>query len=174
LASIEDSRVKAGPDRVLAGLGIPGIGKASSRELIRCFKSIDNIAQLSAEELTAAGDIGLITAQSITGFFSEDSNKELLERLKNYGLCFEAEEVEAQGNVFEGKTFCITGTLPGMDRNEASALIESWGGKVTSSVSGKTDYLLAGDAAGSKLNKAISLGVNVISLDDLKKMIGEG
>ena len=174
LASIEDSRVKAGPDRVLAGLGIPGIGKASSRELIRCFKSIDNIAKLSAEELTAAGDIGLITAQSITGFFSEDPNKELLERLKGYGLCFEAEEVEAQGSIFEGKTFCITGTLPGMDRNEASALIESWGGKVTSSVSGKTDYLLAGDAAGSKLNKAISLGVNVISLDDLKKMIGEG
>ncbi|MBP5261012.1 MAG: NAD-dependent DNA ligase LigA [Clostridiales bacterium] len=173
LAAIEESKASAGPDRVLAGLGIPGIGKASSKELIRCFHSIDNIASLSVEELQTAGDIGLITAESIRGFFDEEPNRELLARLKNYGLNFEAEEVEAAGTVFEGKTFCITGTLPGMDRNEASALIESYGGKVSSSVSKKTDYLLAGDSAGSKLTKAQSLGVAVISLDELKAMIGE-
>ena len=171
LAAIEESRVSSGPDRVLAGLGIPGIGKASSKELIRCFRSIDNIASLSVEELMTAGDIGQITAESIRGFFDEESNRELLTRLKGYGLNFEAAETSAAGDSLNGLSFCITGTLPGMDRNEASALIESYGGKVTSSVSGKTNYLLAGEGAGSKAAKAQSLGVPVISLDDLMKML---
>ena len=171
LAAIEESKAQAEADRVLAGLGIPGIGKASSKELIRCFGSIDKIAELSTEELMTAGDIGLITAESIRDFFEDSSNKELLARLKEYGLNFEASTDNVKGTQFAGLTFCITGTLPGMDRNEATALIESYGGKVTGSVSGKTSYLLAGEAAGSKETKARSLGVPVISLDDLMNMI---
>lgn len=172
LAAIEESKEQAAADRVLAGLGIPGIGKASSKELIRCFGSIDRIAELSVEELMTAGDIGLITAESIRGFFSEEPNRELLARLRESGLHFEADTSAMAGDALAGKTFCITGTLPGMDRNEASALIESYGGKVTSSVSKKTDYLLAGEGAGSKATKARDLGVAIISLDDLKEMTG--
>ncbi|SCW30227.1 DNA ligase (NAD+) [Ruminococcaceae bacterium YRB3002] len=173
LAAIEESRLTSGPDRVLAGLGIPGIGKASSKELIRCFKSIDVIAGLSVEELMTAGDIGQITAESIRGFFDDESNKALLERLKRYGLCFEAEGSAVEGSSLEGLIFCITGTLPGMGRDEATELIEKNGGKVTSSVSKKTNYLLAGEGAGSKAAKAATLGVPVITLDDLNNMIAE-
>jgi len=172
LNAIEESKEQAGADRVLAGLGIPGIGKAMSKELIRCFGSIGRIASLSVEELMTAGDTGRITAESVQSFFAEESNRELLGRLKSYGLKFEADKTEAAGTDLEGMTFCITGTLEGMDRNEASALIESYGGKVTSSVSRKTDYLLAGEGAGSKAAKAKELGVPVISLDDLNDMIG--
>ena len=171
LGAIEESRQQAGADRVLAGLGIPGIGKAMSKELIRCFGSIDKIASLSVEELMTAGDTGRITAESVHGFFAEEPNKELLSRLRGYGLRFEADTSNMAGTALEGLVFCITGTLDGMDRNEASALIESYGGKVTSSVSKKTNYLLAGEGAGSKAAKAKELGVPVIGLSDLKSML---
>ena len=96
----------------------------------------------------------------------------LINRLKEYGLKMEADEISLESNSLEGKTFVITGTLENMSRDEASALIEANGGKVSSSVSAKTDYLLAGEKAGSKLTKANALGVKVISLNELLEMVG--
>jgi len=174
LSAIETAKETATPDKILSGLNIPDVGKATARQLIKHFKSIDNIASAETEQLLEVGDVGDATARGIHEFFADSGNRELIARLKEYGLNFEAEEVALQSNVFEGKSFCITGTLPGMSRDEASKLIEANGGKVVSSVSKKTDFLLMGDNAGSKERKARDLGVAIISLDELREMIGGG
>ena len=175
LDAIDAAVSSSGADKVLAGLNIPGIGKATSRELMKHFKSIDKIASATVDELVAVGDIGLITATGINEFFSDPEEMRIVNDLKSFGLNFEAEEREALGNELEGKSFCITGTLTGMTRDEASALIEAHGGKTVSSVTGKTSYLVAGENAGSKLAKANSLNIPVISLEELKAMFeGEG
>lgn len=109
-------------------------------------------------------------AGSVEHYFSEFASIELIEHLRKCGVDMTYEAVE-KGGIFSGKTFVITGTLPGMKRSEAKKLIEDNGGKVSSSVSKKTDYLLAGDEAGSKLDKANKLGINVISEEDLEKML---
>ncbi|MBO4459848.1 MAG: NAD-dependent DNA ligase LigA, partial [Clostridiales bacterium] len=172
LDAIDSSVSSTAADKVLAGLNIPGIGKATSKELMKHFGSIDKIASASVEELVAVGDIGLITANGINEFFSDPEEMRIVDDLKSFGLNFEAQETESLGNELEGKAFCITGTLAGMTRDEASALIEAHGGKVVSSVTGKTSYLLAGENAGSKLSKAQSLNVPVISLAELQEMFG--
>ena len=172
LDAIDSSVSSTAADKVLAGLNIPGIGKATSKELMKHFGSIDKIASASVEELVAVGDIGLITANGINEFFSDPEEMRIVNDLKSFGLNFEAQETESLGNELEGKAFCITGTLAGMTRDEASALIEAHGGKVVSSVTGKTSYLLAGENAGSKLSKAQSLNVPVISLAELQEMFG--
>ena len=174
LSAIEDARKETPADKVLAGLGIPGVGKATAKELIRTFGSIDKIAEADKESLVAVQDIGEISAEGIYNFFHDEGNKELLERLKALGLNFAREESEVQGTALAGLTFCITGTLEGISRSEAENLIESNGGKPVSSVSKKTSYLLMGADAGSKERKARELGVPIIGLEELKDMIAKG
>ena len=174
LAAIEDAKNSTPADKVLAGLGIPGVGKATAKELIRTFGSIDDVAGADKESLLAVQDIGEISAEGIYNFFHDDGNMILMARLKELGLNFAKEPAEAQGSALSGLTFCITGTLEGMSRNEAEALIENNGGKPVSSVSKKTSYLLMGADAGSKERKARELGVPIIGLEELKDMISKG
>jgi DNA ligase (NAD+) len=174
LSAIEDARKETPADKVLAGLGIPGVGKATAKELIRTFGSIDAIAEADKDSLVAVQDIGEISAEGIYNFFHDEGNKALLERLKALGLNFAREESAVQGSALAGLTFCITGTLEGMSRSDAESLIESNGGKPVSSVSKKTSYLLMGADAGSKERKARELGVPIISLEELKDMIAKG
>ena len=174
LSAIDDARKETPADKVLAGLGIPGVGKATAKELIRTFGSIDAIAEADKASLVAVQDIGEISAEGIYNFFHDEGNKELLERLKVLGLNFAREESAVQGSALAGLTFCITGTLEGMSRSEAESLIESNGGKPVSSVSKKTSYLLMGADAGSKERKARELGVPIIGLEELKDMIAKG
>lgn len=174
LNAIETAKTETPADKVLAGLGIPGVGKATAKELIRTFGSIDAIAEADKEALSAVQDIGEISAEGIYNFFRDEGNMELLARLKNLGLNFAKAENAVQGSSLAGLTFCITGTLEGMSRSEAEALIESNGGKPVSSVSKKTSYLLMGADAGSKERKARELGVPIIGIDELKEMIAQG
>jgi len=174
LSAIEDARKETPADKVLAGLGIPGVGKATAKELIRTFGSIDAIAEADKDSLVAVQDIGEISAEGIYNFFHDEGNKALLERLKALGLNFAREESAVHGTALTGLTFCITGTLEGMSRSDAESLIESNGGKPVSSVSKKTSYLLMGADAGSKERKARELGVPIISLEELKDMIAKG
>ena len=174
LSAIDDARKETPADKVLAGLGIPGVGKATAKELIRTFGSIDAIAEADKASLVAVQDIGEISAEGIYNFFHDEGNKELLERLKALGLNFAKEESAVQGSALAGLTFCITGTLEGMSRSEAESLIESNGGKPVSSVSKKTSYLLMGADAGSKERKARELGVPIIGLEELNDRIAKG
>ena len=174
LAAIEEARVQTPADKVLAGLGIPGVGKATAKELIRTFGSIDAIAEADKDALLAVQDIGEISAEGIFNFFHDEDNKELMQRLMDLGLNFAKAESEVQGSALAGLTFCITGTLEGLSRSEAETLIESNGGKPVSSVSKKTSYLLMGADAGSKERKARELGVPIIGLEELKEMIAKG
>ena len=174
LNAIETAKTETPADKVLAGLGIPGVGKATAKELIRTFGSIDAIAEADKDALSAVQDIGEISAEGIFNFFHDEGNKALLARLKDLGLNFAKAEGEVQGSSLSGLTFCITGTLEGMSRSEAEALIESNGGKPVSSVSKKTSYLLMGADAGSKERKARELGVPIIGIEELKEMIAKG
>ena len=174
LSAIEDAKSQTPADKVLAGLGIPGVGKATAKELIRTFGSIDAIEEADKDSLVAVQDIGEISAEGIYNFFNDEGNRALLQRLKNLGLTFAKAETGNAGSALSGLTFCITGTLEGMSRSDAENLIESNGGKPVSSVSKKTSYLLMGADAGSKERKARELGVPIISLDELKDMIAKG
>lgn len=171
LDAIESSRVSSPAERVLGGLGVPGVGKATAKELIRTFGSIDSVASADIEALVNTSDIGEISANAIHDFFRDEGNSALIARLKAAGVKFEKEAAENASDKLAGLIFCITGTLPGMGRDEATALIENNGGKVTSSVSKKTSYLLMGADAGSKERKARDLGVTIIDLDRLKAML---
>lgn len=174
LSAIEEAKLATPADKVLAGLGIPGVGKATAKELIRTFGSIDAIAEADKDTLLAVQDIGDISSEGIMDFFKDEGNKTLLERLKTLGLNFAKAESEVAGTSLAGLTFCITGTLEGMSRSDAEKLIESNGGKPVSSVSKKTSYLLMGADAGSKERKARELGVPIIGIEELKEMISKG
>ncbi len=156
--------------RLLTGLGIPNVGQAAAKSILRTFRNFDALMDASMERLQEVDDIGEVSADCIRRFFDREDNRRLMQRFKEAGLNLECLEQEREDLRFSGKTFVITGTLPSMDRKEAAARIEAFGGKVTGSVSGKTDYLLAGERAGSKLAKAQSLGVTVLSEEDFKKM----
>ncbi|MBR4495086.1 MAG: NAD-dependent DNA ligase LigA, partial [Clostridiales bacterium] len=169
LAAIDSAVKEASAENVLSGLGIPNVGKATSRDLLKAFKSIDNICDASVEELSSVEGIALVSAEGIRGFMSDEGNRDLIGRLKAAGLNFESEN-KVLSEVFAGKTFVITGTLPTMSRDEAAKFIESNGGKVASSVSKKTTYLVEGEAAGSKAVKARELGITIINEDQLKAM----
>ena len=170
LSAIEKSKNNE-PEKLLTGLGIPNVGKSAAKSLIYRFGSIEKIASASLEELTDADDIGMITAQGIFDYFSDCKNASILSKLKGLGLKTESSKPISSEGPLKGLVFVITGTLPEMSREEAQNLIESMGGKVTSSVSRKTDFLLAGENAGSKLSKANSIGIPVIDLPELKNMI---
>ena len=168
--AIEESK-KMPYAKVLYALGIRFVGNTVANDLAKAFSTIEKLRTASEEELTATDAIGPKIAESVVRFFSDDVNVEMVERLQRYGLQFEAEEEELASKELENLTFVITGTLPTLKRNEAKELIEKHGGKVTGSVSGKTNYLLAGEEAGSKLDKAKKLKVSVLSEDQLKEMI---
>ena len=156
--------------RLLTALGINHIGAKASKILAKKYKTIDNLMQANLEELSEIADIGPIMAKSIVEFFEEDQTKDLIEKLKQAGVNTESLEKEEQNQKFEGLTFVLTGSLEKYTRQEATDLIEKFGGKVSGSVSKKTDYLLAGEDAGSKLTKAQSLGVKIITEEEFEKL----
>ena len=157
--------------RLLTALGINHIGAKASKVLAKKYKTIDNLMNASFEELSEIADIGPIMAKSIVDFFEEDQTKDLIEKLKQAGVNTKSLEQEEQDQKFEGLTFVLTGSLEKYTRQEATDIIEKLGGKVSGSVSKKTNYLLAGEDAGSKLTKAQSLGVKIISEEEFEKMI---
>lgn len=176
LAAIEKAK-RAELWRFIHGLGIPGVGAAAAKDLARRFGSLEALANASVEELEAIPGIGAKTALGIRAFFNEPENQILLSRLQDLGVQPTpppaAGEGEDNNGAVAGKTFVLTGTLPHLKRDEARAKIEVAGGKVTGSVSRKTDYVVAGDEAGSKLTKAQQLGVPVIDEAQLLEMLGE-
>ena len=155
---------------LLTGFGIPNVGKTAAKTLMKHFGSIDALMNASIEELLQVDDIGEISARSIYDYFRNEDNKSIIMRLKEYGVNMTSNQV-ASSSALEGLTFVVTGTLPSLGRKEAAALIEDNGGKCASSVSKKTNYLVAGENAGSKLTKARDLGVPVISEEELMNMI---
>ena len=160
--------------RLLFGLGILHVGAGVAKSLARHFPTLDDIFAASAEQLTEAEDIGEVIAQSLVNWHSDARNRKLIERLRAAGLNFKSElyRPAAPAGPFAGKTFVLTGTLPTLKREEATAKIESLGGKVSGSVSKKTDFVLAGEEAGSKLDKAQKLGVKIISEAEFLKICG--
>ena len=157
--------------RLIAALGIRHIGTKAAKTLAKKYKTMDNLMNASLESLTMTDDIGEISANSIYEFFRQDQTVDLINRLKEANVNMEALESEDIDNRFEGKTFVLTGTLEKFTRKEASDLIEKHGGKTSGSVSKKTDYVLAGEDAGSKLTKAQSLGVEIITEEQFEKMM---
>ena len=169
LTSIEKSKSNS-LDRLIYGLGIRNIGSASAKLLCDRFGDLESIINASAEEIAKIDGFGEIMAQSVAKAFKEPHMLEIIERLKSYGVNVFYEKKQ-KDNRFEGKTFVLTGTLPTLKRAEAKEIIESYGGKASGSVSKKTDYVLAGDEAGSKLTKAENLGIKIISEDEFLDMI---
>jgi len=158
--------------RLIYALGIRHIGEKAGKILAQRFKTLDNLMQASEEELTAIADIGGVMAKSILHFFGEEKNLETIEKLRSAGVNFTAEEKADADDRFAGKTFVLTGTLPTYKRDEAKKIIEERGGNVSGSVSKKTDYVLAGEEAGSKLDKAQALGIAIIDEEQFKEMAG--
>ena len=170
LDAIEDSKQNPLED-LIYGLGIRQVGKKAARVLAKHFLSMDALMAANEEELVAIKDIGQITAESITAFFHEPKNMELIAHLKGYGLRMDTEAEQIQESSFSGKTIVLTGTLTQMTRNDAKALLESLGANVSGSVSKKTDLVIYGEAAGSKLTKANSLGVMTMDEDTFMKEV---
>ena len=158
-------------DRLITALGIRHVGAKAAKILAKRFKSMDNLMNANFETLSSINDIGSIVANSIIEFFSQDQTKDLIKRLKTSGVNMEERSLDDSDNRFEGLTFVLTGSLENYTREEASDIIEKFGGKVSSSVSKKTSYLLAGEEAGSKLTKAQKLGVQIISEEEFRNMI---
>ena len=157
--------------RLIAALGIRHIGTKAAKTLAKKYKTMDSLMNASLESLAMTDDIGEISANSIYEFFRQDQTIDLINRLKEAKVNMEALESEDIDNRFEGKTFVLTGTLEKFTRKEASDLIEKHGGKTSGSVSKKTDYVLAGEDAGSKLTKAQSLGVEIITEEQFEEMM---
>ncbi len=170
LASIEDSKNKSFP-KVLYALGIRHIGEGVAAKLSSEFKSLENLENASKEDLEKIHDIGPSVYESLMSFFRDEKNKVLIKKLFDSGVQLELKSDNSIKNLLNGKTFVITGTLDGMKREEAKELVIKNGGKVSSSISKKTDYLIAGENAGSKLNKANELGVKVILQKEFLEMI---
>ena len=157
--------------RLITALGIRHVGGKASKVLARKYKTMENLQNANFEQLSQINDIGEVMANSIIEFFMQEQTKDLIEKLKNAGVNMNCLEEESDDKRFEGKTFVLTGSLELFTRKEAEDIIEKLGGKTSSSVSKKTDYVLAGEDAGSKLTKAQSLGINIISETDFKEMI---
>ena len=169
MAAIENSK-QAGLSRLVCAFGIRQVGQKAAKVLASHFDSLDALMAAGVEELTAIDDIGPITAEFITEWFSLPQSRHLILRLREAGVDFSSHE-EKKDDRFAGMTFVLTGTLSKYTRDEASAIIESFGGKAAGSVSRKTTYVLAGENAGSKLTKAENLGIPIISEDDFANMI---
>ncbi len=159
--------------RLIFALGIRNIGQKAGKELAKRFDSLDALTNASVEDISSCEDFGLIMAESIKSFFAVAQNMDIVEKLRSAGVNFLSKEKPA-GTLFEGKVFVLTGTLPTLSRSEASKMIEDNGGKTSSSVSKKTDYVLLGEDAGSKLEKALKLGITTISEEEFLEMLKKG
>ncbi len=159
-----------GLDRLLFGLGIRMIGSRAAQILADRYRNIDALMKASSEELSQISEIGEKMSVSLAEYFSQEKSKALIERLKEYGVKTDYVSTKTD-NTLEGKTFVLTGTLPTLKRNEAKSMIENHGGKVSGSVSKNTDFVVAGIDAGSKLEKAQTLGVNIIDEEKLLKIL---
>ena len=172
LEAIEKSK-KNSLEKVLFGLGIKEVGEKMAKTLARKYLDIDALSQASEEELAEIPDVGPVLIKSIVTWFADEKNKELVAALKDKGVNFKfiGNTVKAAGNYFSGKTVVLTGTLSSMGRKEATTLLEDVGAKVTGSVSKATDCVIAGVEAGSKLDKAQQLGIQVLSEDEFLALI---
>ncbi|MCI0474520.1 MAG: helix-hairpin-helix domain-containing protein, partial [Ignavibacteria bacterium] len=172
LAAIEKSKEKPF-ERVLFAIGIKHIGERTAKLIARHFGSMDKLSGASEAEIDDIHEIGPAIAQSVVRFFTDKKSKLLMDKLKKAGLKFQAEKTSGAGlsDKFRNRIFVLTGTLEKFARSEAGELIEKLGGRVTSSVSKKTDFVVAGSEAGSKLDKAKALGVKVLTEEEFVKMI---
>jgi DNA ligase (NAD+) len=159
--------------RLIFGLGILHVGIGGAKSLANSFGTLDAIANASVEELTASKDIGDVIARSVREWFSNERNQALVERLRSAGLNFKSADGHRRviSSAVAGKTFVLTGTLPNLKRDDAAEKIEAAGGRVSGSVSKKTDYLVAGEEAGSKLTKAQELGVAILDEEGFLKLL---
>jgi DNA ligase (NAD+) len=149
------------------------VGEATAKDLAKHFGKLDGIMDASVEALLKVNDVGPVVAESIRTFFEQAHNREVVEQLRAVGITWPEHEPQAQPEALPlaGKTFVLTGTLPTLTREEAKALIEEAGGKVAGSVSKKTTYVVAGEEAGSKLDRARELGVEVLDEEELRKLL---
>jgi len=168
--AVEASKTR-GLDRLIYALGIRQVGEKAAKLLASHFCDIEKFFTATSEEMSEINDIGAITAQNVVDYFSHPQTRTVVDELKALGVVTVFEGVQKDDDRFAGKTFVLTGTLPSMSRSEASAIIEAHGGKVSSSVSKKTDYVLAGSDAGSKLAKAEALGLDIIDEATLLEMV---
>jgi DNA ligase (NAD+) len=173
LVAIETSKNTTLP-RFIYALGIRNVGEATAKDLARHFGDIDALIQANIEQLLAVPDVGPIVAQSIVDFFAEAHNVEVIEQLRAAGVTWPAiEKLSSADAKLAGKTFVLTGTLPTLSRDEAKAKLEAAGAKVAGSVSKKTDYVVAGTDAGSKLVKAQELGIAVLDEAQMLELLLE-
>ena len=170
LAAIEEAK-KNEPQRLLTGLGIPGIGKAAAAALMQHFKTLEALENASDEAILAVRDMGETSAAAIRSYFQNEGNAKICRELQQIGVATAVQERAAQGDELADMSFVVTGTLRHFGRREITELIEQHGGRVTSSVSKKTDCLVAGENAGSKLQKAEQLGVRILTEEELLQLI---
>ena len=171
IGAIAESKGR-GLERLLYALGVRQVGEVAAESIARKLRTIDACIDATVEDFTAIEDIGEITATALVEFFADEKSKALISRLKELGVNTDA-TAEEREETLAGLTFVLTGTLPTMTRDEASALIKQAGGKVSGSVSKKTSYVVAGEEAGSKLTKANELGVTVLDEDGLMRLLGK-
>jgi DNA ligase (NAD+) len=158
--------------RFIYALGIRNVGEATAKDLANHFGRLDKLLTASIDDLLTVNDVGPIVAESILQFFAEPHNTQTIQTMRTMGVTWDEHEGKQQSSgILQGKTLVLTGTLPTMSRDEAKEMIEAAGGKVSGSVSKKTDYVIAGAEAGSKLEKAVSLGVAVLDEEELKALL---
>ena len=171
LAAIEEAK-KNEPQRLLTGLGIPGIGKAAAAALMQHFKTLEALENASDEAILAVRDMGETSVAAIRSYFQNEGNAKICRELQQLGVATAVQERAAQGDELADMSFVVTGTLRHFGRREITELIEQHGGRVTSSVSKKTDCLVAGENAGSKLQKAEQLGIRILTEEEFLQLIG--
>lgn len=159
--------------RLIHGLGIPHVGAQAAKDLVQAFGSLPEMMQKSPEDLEAIHGIGSVMAKSIVTHFQNEQNQDLIQRLRDSGMKMEEQQDRSSNQILAGKTLVLTGSLPNLTRDEATAMIEKAGGRTSSSVSKKTDYVVAGESAGSKLEKAEKLGVEVLDEEAFRKLVEE-
>ena len=152
-------------------LGIENVGIKTATDLANHYKSLENLMKSDYEDLLTVGEVGEIIAEKILSFFGDERILASIEKLLSEGVKPYFEDIQVKASIFTGKTVVITGTLDGLTRNEAKEMVESMGGKVTGSVSGNTNYVIAGENAGSKYNRAVELGIEIIDNERLKEIL---
>ena len=170
VVAIQNSR-QARLDRLIYALGIRNVGEQTAKDLARYMGSMDALMQADQTVLMQVPDVGPVVADSIVSFFAEAHNREVLARLQAAGMHWEDLPTQVAEGPLLGKTVVLTGTLPNLSRDEAKALIEAAGGKASGSVSAKTYWVVAGEAAGSKLDKARSLGIEILDESEFLKRL---
>jgi len=170
IAALEVSKTRA-LWQLIHGLSIPHVGKQSAKDLEAHFESLDAIASATEEQLEEVDGVGSIMAQSLHAWFSEPDHVTLIDRLREHGLNFQSARIDTSDSTLAGKIFVLTGSLPNLTRTEASAMIEKVGGRTSSSVSKKTDYVLAGEASGSKYAKAVKLELQILDESAFQELI---